>query len=147
MASCANDIRIIEAPEMRGGNNRWNLGYESPGPCALLQCALFVKKEIPVWAGLILGLLFGIALVLMGAFTPDRKVRLYLVVMGSFVGLISLAGGISWGWYIYKGKLGIKDIRKSVEQIDREAEKALREAQELIEKSRTKDPSKLGERD
>ena len=101
-----------------------------------------MKKEIPIWLGLLVCFLFGISSILMAVFVDDKKIHRLLLGMGIFVTLIALYGGASWSWYIYKGKLQIKDIEKSAEQIDREAEAALREAAELIQKSKGSDTLK-----
>jgi hypothetical protein len=101
-----------------------------------------MKKEIPIWLGLLVCFLFGLSSILMAVFVDDKEIHRLLLGEGVFVALIALSGGASWSWYIYKGKLQIKDIEKSVEEIDREAEAALREAADLIERSKSNDTSK-----
>lgn len=98
-----------------------------------------MKKELPVWAILIVGLASGLALLALGVSVDDPKLRRLGFVGGGIVLSLAAYGITTWAWGIHKRRASFDDMKKSPEQINREADALLREAAELVQRNERND--------
>src|SRR5204863_1433877 len=91
-----------------------------------------MKKELPVWACLVVGLVFGLAFLAMGMSVTEPKLRRVLIAGGLVSLLLFAYGGATWAWGIHKRRIKFEDIKKSPEQINREADALLSKAADWV---------------
>jgi hypothetical protein len=93
-----------------------------------------MKKELPCWAILIIGLAFGLLLLAFGLYSDDAQSRRLGIGLGILVLVLNVYGCIKWAWDIHKRRLTFEDFNKSPEQINRDGEAALRQAADVLRK-------------
>jgi hypothetical protein len=95
-----------------------------------------LKKELPVWAGIVCSICFGLFFLGLATLTDEPRLHRMFIAGGTLTLIAGALAAGTWAWNIYKGRVTFDDAKKSPEQINREADALLRKAEDLIRRNR-----------